>query len=612
MAIRKFRESFKWLIWLVAIAFVAWLGLELGANILNFNWTRVKPWQEGIVAEIGKYQLTVQEYDAAVQKAIAETLAVRGVEALPPEEEEAIRDAVFYQLVDMIRWKQLANKYGIKLSDKTVLTLVALFPPPEIMRDTLFNKDGKFNYQLYLQVLNDKRYAPIFAAYERELRTQIPVEITRALFVKVPSISRYEMWKRYEAENTKYGFSFVNLVYNQIKDTPTGVSEEKLKEFYEKHRDDFKKPPRADLYIVRVDKVPLKADSLQAKELVDNALEEAKTNWEGAVKAYSEDTRTKEKAGELGWFAKDDPNLPPEIRSALSQADTGVVLGPFLFPFGWDIVKVLEVDSTGDSVKLAHILITVKTSYQSKQEIRDSLLRFLEEVEKGKDKKAKFVELAKKYGFRVDSTGLFSLADGFIPFVGPDRALLSWIKRAKVGELSPVVYRPQFYLVALLLDKRKAGVPPYEEVKEEVKRKYVLDYKRRKGLKLLEEIKAKLSAGTPIDSIPALYPDIRLSVGSEDSASSNAFVRGLVAKDLFFSLLRKVKSGSWQGPYDYETGAYLVLKRYEVPVSKEEFDKKFQTLLPQEQQQVAMKFIGGFAKELEDLFPLKDYRGYIY
>ena len=608
MAIRKFRESFKWLIWLVAIAFVAWLGLELGANILNFNWTRTKPWQEGIVAEIGDYQLTVQEYDAAVQKAIAETLAVRGVESLPPEEEEAIRDAVFYQLVDMIRWKMLADKYGIKLNDKTVLTLVALFPPPEIMRDTLFNKDGQFNYQLYLQVLNDKRYAPIFAAYERELRRVIPVEITRALFVKVPSISRHEMWKKYEEENTKYGFSFVNLVYNQIQDTPTGVTEEKLKEFYEKNREKFRKPPRADLYIVRVDKVPLKADSVQAKELVDNALEEARVNWEGAVKAYSEDVRTRENAGELGWFAVDDPNLPPEIKAALSNADTGAVLGPFLFPFGWDIVKVLEKDTTGDSVRLAHILVSVKTSYQSKQEIRDSLIRFLEEAKKTKD----FVGLAKKYGFRVDSTGLFSLADGFIPFVGPDRALLSWIKRAKVGEVSDIVYRPQFYLVAKLLDKREAGVPPYEEVKEDVKREYTLDYRRRKGLKLMEEIKAKLSAGTPVDSIPALYPDVRLGVGTEDSVSSNAFVRGLVAKDLFFSLLRKVKAGTWQGPYDYETGAYLVLKRYEVPVSKEEFNKKFQTLLPQEHQQVAMKFIGGFARELEDLYPLKDYRGYIY
>jgi len=608
MAIRKFRESFKWLIWLVAIAFVAWLGLELGANILNFNWTRTKPWQEGIVAEIGDYQLTVQEYDAAVQKAIADTLAARGVESLPPEEEEAIRDAVFYQLVDMIRWKMLADKYGIKLSDKTVLTLVALFPPPEIMRDTLFNKDGQFNYQLYLQVLNDKRYAPIFAAYERELRRVIPVEITRALFVKVPSISRHEMWKKYEEENTKYGFSFVNLVYNQIQDTPTGVTEEKLREFYEKNKDKFHKPPRADLYIVRVDKVPLKADSVQAKELVDNALEEAKVNWEGAVKAYSEDMRTRENAGDLGWFAVDDPNLPPEIKAELPNADTGAVLGPFLFPFGWDIVKVLEKDTTGDSVRLAHILITVKTSYQSKQEIRDSLIRFLEEAKKAKD----FVGLAKKYGFRVDSTGLFSLADGFIPFVGPDRALLSWIKRAKVGEISDIVYRPQFYLVAKLLDKREAGIPPYEEVKEDVKREYTLDYRRRKGLKLMDEIKSRLAAGTPVDSIPALYPDIRLGVGTEDSVSSNAFVRGLVAKDLFFSLLRKVKSGTWQGPYDYETGAYLVLKRYEVPVSKEEFNKKFQTLLPQEHQQVAMKFIGGFARELEDLYPLKDYRGYIY
>ncbi|NPB03427.1 MAG: hypothetical protein GXO39_03305 [Thermotogae bacterium] len=608
MAIRKFRESFKWLIWLVAIAFVAWLGLELGANILNFNWTRVKPWQEGIVAEIGDYQLTIQEYDAAVQRAVAETLAVRGVESLSPEEEEAIRDAVFYQLVDLIRWRKLAEKHGIKLSDKAVLTLVALSPPPALLRDTTLNKNGQFDYQRYLQILNDKRYAPIFAAYEQELRRAVPAEITRGLFLKIPSISRYEMWKEYERNNTKYGFSFINLVYSQIQDTPTGVSEAQLKEFYRKNKKEFRKPPRANLYIVRVDKVPLKIDSLQAKELAETAYEEAKTNWEGAVKVYSEDPASKDRGGVIGWFAIDDQRLPPEIAAAVKNADTGAVLGPFLLPFGWDIIKVVARDTASDSLQLAHILITVKLSQQSKQEIRDSLISFLERAKKEKD----FLKLAKEYGFRVDSTGLFSLSDGFIPFVGPDRALLSWIKRAKVGEVSDIIYRPQFYMVAKLIDKREAGVPPYEEVKEEVKRKYVLNYKRQKGLSILEEIKRKLESGVPLDSIPNLYPNLRLGVGSEDSASANAFVRGLVAKDLFFSLLKRVKSGGWRGPYDYKNGAYLVFKRYEVPVSEEEFKEKYQVLLSQEFQKVAMKFMGAFSQELEDLYPLKDYRGYIY
>ncbi len=608
MAIRKFRESFKWLIWLVAIAFVAWLGLELGANILNFNWTRTKPWEEGIVAEIGDYQLTVQEYDQAVQAAISETLAVRGVDALLPEEEEAIRDFVFRSLVDMIRWRKLADRYGIKLEDRTALALVTLFPPPEILQDTTFFQDGRFNYQLYLQVLNDKRFAPLFAAYERRLRTLIPVELMRNLILKVPSVSEYELWKDYTLRQNRYGFAFVNLVYASVKDTPVDLSEGVLKRFYEERREKFKKPARADLYIVRVNKVPLREDSLQAKEVARMAYEDAKANWEGAVKSYSEDPMTKDRGGEIGWFAVDDPRLPPEIRKAVQNANSGDVFGPFEFPTGWSIVKVLERDTATDSLNLAHILITVKTSYRSAQVIRDSLLRFLKEARKTKD----FVGLAKKYGFRVDSTGLFSLAEGFIPFVGPERSLINWIKKSKVGSISHPVYRPGHYLVLKIIDKREAGVPPFEEVKEEVRREYVLDFKRKKGREILKEVLSKLESGVPADSVPQMYPEVRITASVVDSADFSTFIRGLVAKELFFSALQKVDTGKWHGPFDYGTGAFLVLKRYEIPASKEEFNKNKARLLSLKMQERAVKFLNAFSAELEDMYPLKDYRGYLY
>jgi hypothetical protein len=216
MALRNFRENFKVIIWIVAIAFIAWLVFEIGAGILNF--TNPKPWEQGTVAEVGNYKISSEYYEYLVQAEIQETLRVRGVDFLPPEEEESIREAVFYRMVDNIRWKKLAEKMGIKLSDKAILTLLMLLPPPELMRDTNFFRDGNFNYQLYLQVLNDKRYAPIFSAYEAKLKEEVPPDLARFLISKIPLPSKEYLWKKYTFENTKYGFDFLNIVYARISD----------------------------------------------------------------------------------------------------------------------------------------------------------------------------------------------------------------------------------------------------------------------------------------------------------------------------------------------------------------------------------------------------------
>ncbi len=604
MALRTFRESFKWLIWLVSIAFIAWLVFELGANILNFQ--KVKPWEQGIVAEVGDVKISSEYYEALVQREIQETLRVRKVESISPDEEEAIREAVFFRMVDNIRWKKLAEKLGFKLSDKAVLTLVALIPPQELMNDTNFMRDGRFNYQLYLQVLNDKRYAPIFAAHEARLRDEIPPDLARMLVSKIPLPSKEYLWNRFQFENTKYGFSFVNLVYARIKDEKVKKpSEGELKNYFEKNKENFKQPPTADLYVVRLEKAPSKADSLQAKDLIERAKKEAQINWQGAVKTYSEDENTKENNGDLGWLYV--YTLPPEVRSALENADTGQVLGPFDVPGGYNIVKFLGKNEKGDSVRLAHIFVSVKTSYQTRQALRDTLMKFLNLAHK-----KGFKEAAKELGLRVDSTGKFKLNLGFIPFIGPDRSLMNFIKNAKKGEISGIIYKTRYYLVVQVADKDEGGIPDFEDVKKEVERDFLLSEKKKLALKIAKEVIDKLKRGENADTLRNQYSEYGIYIGKADSSSYIMFVPGISNKDVFYRALQIMKPNEWSGPYDYGDGVYYIVKHYEIKPDKEEFEAKFQQLLFQNQQQEAMEIITNLQRELEDLMPLKDYRGYIY
>lgn len=602
MALRTFRESFKWLIWIVSIAFIAWLVFELGANILNIN--RAKPWEQGIVAEVGDVKISSDYYEGLVQQEIQETLRVRRVESITPEEEDNIREAVFFSLVDNLRWKRLAEKYGFKLSDKAILTLIALLPPPELLRDSNFIRDGRFDYQRYLQVLNDKRYAPIFAGYEQKLRNEIPADLVRFFVSKIPIISKEEMWEKWKFENTKYGFTFVNIIYARVPDEEIKQpTDEELKKFFEKNRDKFYKPPYADMYIIRVYKNPSKEDSLQAKDLIDRAKKEALRDWKEAVRIYSEDQITKENEGELGWLALF--TLPPDVRKSVEEADTGSILGPFDVPSGYNIVKVLE--KKGDSVRLAHIFVSIKTSYKTKQSLRDSLMKFLSVV-----KKDNFLETAKKLGFRVDSTGKFDISLGFIPFIGPDRSLMTFIKNAKEGDISGIIFKPKYYIVVQVVKKYKEGVPNFDEIKDEVKKEYIKFKKKEVAFSLMKKVINELKAGENVDTLRNRYSKYGIFIGKADSTDYRSYIPGITNKEVLYRILMNIKSGDWMGPYDYDDGAYYVIKHYEIPPDRNDFEKRLVNLIIQNQQTQAMEILTNLQRELEEIMPLKDYRGYIY
>jgi len=602
MALRNFRENFKFIVWIVAIAFIAWLVFEIGAGILNF--TNPKPWERGIVAEVGNYKISSEYYEYLVQAEIQETLRVRGVEFLPPEEEESIREAVFYRMVDNIRWKKLAEKLGIKLSDKAILTLVMLLPPPELMRDTNFFRDGNFNYQLYLQVLNDKRYAPIFSAYEAKLKEEVPPDLARFLISKIPLPSKEYLWKKYTLENTKYGFDFLNIVYARISDDKVKKpSEDELKRYFERNKEKFLQPPSADIYILRVEKSPSKEDSLQAKEFILRAKKEAERDWNGAVKTYSEDLNSKDSGGNLGWLYV--LVLPENVRNDIEKSDTGAILGPYDVPGGYNIVKVLEKNKKGDSVNLSHIFVSIKTSYQTKQKLRDTLLKFLDLA-----KKRGFREASKELGFKLDSTGEFKLNLGFIPFIGPDRSLINFIRKGKKGDISGIIYKPEYYAVIQIIGKKEGGIPKFEEVRREVERAYILEEKRKIAEAIAKDVIERIKRGESPDSIRAKYPEVYL--GSADSANFNTFVPGVANREVFFRALAISKEKGWSGPFDYKDGLYYIFKKYELKPDRADFERRVQQLILQNQQMEAFEILSNLQRDLEDLMPLKDYRGYLY
>jgi hypothetical protein len=72
------------------------------------------------------------------------------------------------------------------------------------------------------------------------------------------------------------------------------------------------------------------------------------------------------------------------------------------------------------------------------------------------------------------------------------------------------------------------------------------------------------------------------------------------------------KEKEWSGPFDYKDGLYYIFKKYELKPDRADFERRVQQLILQNQQMEAFEILSNLQRDLEDLMPLKDYRGYLY
>ncbi len=78
MIMQTMRKIGVFVLWILILAFIGWIGLELGANIVGYKV--YQPWERGIIAKIGNYELTFNEFSLELEKAVNDTTRILGRE----------------------------------------------------------------------------------------------------------------------------------------------------------------------------------------------------------------------------------------------------------------------------------------------------------------------------------------------------------------------------------------------------------------------------------------------------------------------------------------------------------------------------------------------------
>ncbi len=354
------------------------------------------------IAKVEGREITRQQLDQAVQQQRQRLRRMLGEQYDPAMfEGEALRRQALEELINSTVVDAFAEREGLRLTDEGLRDYIS--------QQAAFQVQGEFSPERYQTVLRQNGLTP--ERYEAQLRrqyaaSQLPQAVSSSAVVTDEELARFVALQRQQRDVA------VLRVPRQAFSESFTADEETLRDYYQSHKDRWRRPEQVKLAFIELSREQLLAQAdvdaeavrdryeslkdtrfteggerrvrhilLEAPSDADEAtvaaardeLEEVRSrivdgelDFAAAAKELSEDPATADDGGNMGWVARGD--LPEALEGAAFDLEPGDISEPVRSDFGWHLVTVTDVrDQT----------------VQSFEDVRDELRRELagDEVE---------------------------------------------------------------------------------------------------------------------------------------------------------------------------------------------------------------------------------------
>jgi peptidyl-prolyl cis-trans isomerase D len=456
--------KYVWL--LVALAFVGGFLLVETSGLLGR--TAITPTTP--VAVVNGQDILYTDYQARVQQQIQQEQQQAPGRTLSQDDDRRIENQVFDQMVLEVLLAQDYRRRHITVTDDEIKLYAREQPPDWIMSAPELQTNGQFDLDKYHRYLASSyaKQSNLLLSLESYYRSDIP---RQKLFDQVMAgvyVADADLWRTWRDQNDTVGVSYVAFRPAPDPNAIKTISESDLRSYFDKHKDEFKRPGRAVLSVLAIPKVISAADTAAAKakaaalraEIVKGAKFEDVANRESA------DTAGGKNGGDLGKHPK--TLYVAEFAKAADALKVGEISQPVLSPFGYHIIRLDA--KKGDTLSLHHILVAI-TASDSATSRTDRNADTLATMAASSEDPTKFDAAAKK----LSLTPIRVIADEDQPARAGNRTIPSvsaWaFGGAHVGETSDLFDDESGYYLARL-DSIQTGAtndPDFDAVKDEVR-----------------------------------------------------------------------------------------------------------------------------------------------
>ncbi len=245
------------------------------------------------------------------------------------------------------------------------------------------------------------------------------------------------------------------------------VSEHLIKEAYERMKYEI----RASHILVNIGGEGLPADTLKAFRMANDFRKRilGGEDFEKLAREVSADPSVKDNGGDLGYFSVLQTVYPFE--TAAYSTEVGKVSDVVRTRFGYHIIKVNDKRPAQGRITTAHILLKLPDNATPEQieEVRKKAEDIRQQIAGG----SSFEEMARKYSEDKLSAG----KGGLLPEFSTGKMVMEFEKAAFALQNDGDVSNPVKTDYGWHIIKRisKAGIPPYEEAKVDLKKRIERD-----------------------------------------------------------------------------------------------------------------------------------------
>ncbi len=436
---QQLRNSTKWIMILVAVAFVGLMVFEWGMDISGRS--------AGSLGEIGRVNGTpviYEDYQAAYRNLYEQTASFQE-DPITNAQNSQIEDQAWDEIVRTILIEQELERRGIVVTDEEIRSAALFSPPPELVQNPVFQTDGQFDlarYQDWVAGADRNTLLGLEAMY-RELipRGKLARQVGTGVHV-----SDSELWDLYRQEYDSASVSFVSFEpLTRVADDQIEITGREISDYYRENRESFFMPASARVVSAYLTKAPTPADTAAVLATAGELRQSILDGEDFAEVAMRESIGPAAGGGgDLGVVARGA--MVPRLDSAVFSARTGRVTEPILTSFGVHLLEVSERWSQ-DSAHVHQIVLDIARTEDSEFELFD-MADSLEVL----GESMPLAEAATILGLEADTSDILETRP-FVPGAGDVAEGGEWIfdPVTSLGDVSPVFEnRLAFYALELV------------------------------------------------------------------------------------------------------------------------------------------------------------------
>ena len=572
---KHLRDSTKIIMILTSIAFVGLMVFEWG---MDLSGRSAMTGTQTRLGSVNGTEISMEDYQNQYRILYEQAQQRAGDEGLTADQQRQVEEQAWEDVVNLSLLRAEAARRGIRLTDSEVVEFIRNNPPPEVARLPAFQTDGQFDIEKYRQALGDPALQGTWSEYERQLRQTLPIRKLEEQIIAGVTVTDAEVLDVYKERNERARIRYVHLDPERlVPESEVQVTEAEIAEYYEAHRDDYRREASSRIEYAVFRPAVTAADSAAAWARADSLAREARepdADFGELAADVSADELTRENGGGLGWFELS--TMDPAIASAVEGMEPGEVSDPVQTPFGWHVLQLDDrMAQPGSPARYSarHILVGVEPAAAARDTARQAAQNFALAMSDSPDA---FQSVGAREAARVDRTPLFERGP-VVPGLGPAPPVAEFASSNEPGAVSgPLEHDGAFYVVHVL-ERHPAGSIAREQVADQIRD----EIRNRKRQAQVAEMAPRFQEAVRSEGLAGAALRVGLEVGTTGWFTRQNNIPGIGSGTPVAGAAFGLAQGQVAGPVEGPRGLYFIQLLEKQPYDPTAFERERPSLREQ-------------------------------